>query len=506
MQRRVLEALASRGSMVGLVASLPDFDFSYSDFIPFAHSISKDAPFLFIDFTQKPIDDIKSSISAELLFSRKLDERDLEELSSCEKKSSGNTVLKSFAALVPKTGSSEVFLSNLKLLHTKYPYIFILFGNKVDGEFAQILAAMRMVIILGNSGILSEDFLSELESQFPYPPFFFWWCAKLPDKKRFPHLFCAAKNASVEGFVSSEAFFRDSENSRKVFFDLLKIKILSENPLEGLPRLFRFAFIPLCVIVLVAPFVLPTVLSPSLSLLRNMKSEASLYSDAPYFDFAFNGAETLERIGRYAIGKFAATVTTEAMLSSYIEETLQKNNFPEGTWFKDNIHIPPAGINLRFSPPEHISNPSYDSIAPAWKYFTGIISDSIAYLTELYHPIATATQRQHTAIDVASHSGARILAPFSGKAWTFTDERGGVVIGLVHNKRVILFMHCDQLLYLDGQEVMEGDPVATVGTTGHTTGPHVHIVTGIVNKNGTKMLGNVKYNIVNPVTWFYSGK
>ncbi|MCK9182593.1 MAG: peptidoglycan DD-metalloendopeptidase family protein, partial [Fibrobacteraceae bacterium] len=99
-----------------------------------------------------------------------------------------------------------------------------------------------------------------------------------------------------------------------------------------------------------------------------------------------------------------------------------------------------------------------------------------------------------------------ILAPFSGKAWTFTDERGGVVIGLVHNKRVILFMHCDQLLYLDGQEVMEGDPVATVGTTGHTTGPHVHIVTGIVNKNGTKVLGNVKYNIVNPVTWFYSSK
>jgi murein DD-endopeptidase MepM/ murein hydrolase activator NlpD len=194
------------------------------------------------------------------------------------------------------------------------------------------------------------------------------------------------------------------------------------------------------------------------------------------------------------------------MVKQYIDETMEDNGYRYKAWEKNNLIYPPAGTIVKFSRPENLSRASADSIGAAWKYWTSIVSDSVAYITEFYHEYATANQRQHNGIDLASRQGARILAPFAAKAWTSKDERGGIIIGLVRQKDVILFMHCDQLLYLDGQDVMQGDPIATVGVTGHTTGPHAHIVTGLIDPNGDKRIGNVKYRVIDPMKWYYRFK
>lgn len=455
MRSEVLESLISQGSLVGIVCSKScDVEKNLESLV---RALCGDAPFLFVEYSRK-------------------------------------------------NGTGRAFLQELqRQKDSGIRYVLVRFSDNFDRETASVLASMRMTLVLSDEE-LESDLLSELEAVAPFSPGFLWWVAPKPSRKRFPKLVKSIGKNCLSGWTSSKRLSLDSEEAARIFLELLRARILRENALVGWPLFFRKFFVPLGVLVAAIPFLLPSGIGSGPSLSRNIKAEMAFYSEAPYFDYTFDGSEPFERIARYAVGRFAALVTTEKTLGDYVGETLEKNGFPENSWENGRQHIPPQGTTIRFSIPENLKNPDYDSIAPAWKFFTRIIGDSIAYVTELYREKATAQGRKHPAWDVASRSGARILSPFSGKAWTFKDERGGTVIGIVGEKRVILFMHCDQLLYLDGQNVMQGDPVATVGTTGHTTGPHAHMVTGLIDRHGNKRLGNVRYRVVSPLTWYYSGK
>jgi lipoprotein NlpD len=39
---------------------------------------------------------------------------------------------------------------------------------------------------------------------------------------------------------------------------------------------------------------------------------------------------------------------------------------------------------------------------------------------------------------------------------------------------VTLYAHCSKLLVGEGREVRRGEPIARVGQTGRTSGPHLH--------------------------------
>lgn len=334
-----------------------------------------------------------------------------------------------------------------------------------------------------------------------------WLFSAKPARRRFPGAAKAvARSPSFYSEVRKNDWQNNPENTAKVIAGLHKLEILRKNPLDGATKVFKRFFPLLLLLCMAIPFFFVKTLEPGISNVRNRTQERDRLSVAPYFEYAFDGKETMQRIARYAIGRFNATITNEKMVRQYINVTLDENGYEPNSWFKNNLNIPPAGTYIKFSRPDYLGQTASDSIGAAWKYWTSIVSDSISYLTEFYHARATAKDRQHNGIDLASRQGARILAPFAAKAWTSRDERGGVIIGLVREKDVIIFMHCDKLLYLDGQEVMAGDPIATVGTTGHTTGPHAHIVTGLIDRYGDKRIGNVRYKVIDPISWFYQFK
>ena len=55
------------------------------------------------------------------------------------------------------------------------------------------------------------------------------------------------------------------------------------------------------------------------------------------------------------------------------------------------------------------------------------------------------------------------------------DARSGKYVFLEHEKDVVTFYcHCSEILVKEGDKVSQGDTIALVGSTGYSTGPHLH--------------------------------
>lgn len=83
---------------------------------------------------------------------------------------------------------------------------------------------------------------------------------------------------------------------------------------------------------------------------------------------------------------------------------------------------------------------------------------------------------RHTGIDIAGASGAAIVAADGGVV-SFAGWQGGYgnfVIINHGNGLVTRYAHCSKLLVSSGQRVSQGQTIALRGSTGHSTGPHLH--------------------------------
>lgn len=82
----------------------------------------------------------------------------------------------------------------------------------------------------------------------------------------------------------------------------------------------------------------------------------------------------------------------------------------------------------------------------------------------------------HAGLDIANANGTLILATADGTVRKAGWARGyGQVILIRHDKKFsTLFGHTAKLLVKEGQKVERGQPIALMGTTGRSTGTHLH--------------------------------
>ena len=82
----------------------------------------------------------------------------------------------------------------------------------------------------------------------------------------------------------------------------------------------------------------------------------------------------------------------------------------------------------------------------------------------------------HQGIDIGAASGSSVLAAASGTVVISTySYSAGNYLMINHGGGVYtVYMHCSQLLASEGQSVIQGQTIAKVGSTGYSTGPHLH--------------------------------
>jgi len=112
----------------------------------------------------------------------------------------------------------------------------------------------------------------------------------------------------------------------------------------------------------------------------------------------------------------------------------------------------------------------------------------------------TGNSEFHEGIDIAAPAGTAINAASSGTV-VFAGALGGygntVVLEHANGGRT-LYAHASQLLVRPGEAVEAGQTIGRVGTTGHSTGPHLHFETLVSGQNidpksliGSELSGNV---------------
>lgn len=95
---------------------------------------------------------------------------------------------------------------------------------------------------------------------------------------------------------------------------------------------------------------------------------------------------------------------------------------------------------------------------------------------ERTHPIS-GTWDFHTGIDLAAAAGTKIYPVYAGTVTAVgSNQSYGNYVKLRHSDNLeTIYCHCEAALCKAGDEVTAEDAIALVGSTGVSTGPHLHL-------------------------------
>ena len=144
--------------------------------------------------------------------------------------------------------------------------------------------------------------------------------------------------------------------------------------------------------------------------------------------------------------------------------------------FSDKSSIARGGIDLEFTSLEMLEGISFEKIDAGFSMIYPLSDFEIT--SDFGYRISPVSGNAgiHTGLDMAADFGADISAAADGKVldarW---DDSYGNYVKLQHqNNTVSIYAHCSRLCVEEGESVSAGEKIAEIGSTGASTGNHLH--------------------------------
>ena len=105
------------------------------------------------------------------------------------------------------------------------------------------------------------------------------------------------------------------------------------------------------------------------------------------------------------------------------------------------------------------------------KPIDGVISSRYG----LRDPTTSTVPKNHMGIDIAANTGTKIKSATDGEVVLSSEEGDyGKHLKIQIGDVSIIYAHCNALYVNQGDKVVQGQEIAEVGSTGNSTGPHLH--------------------------------
>ena len=103
------------------------------------------------------------------------------------------------------------------------------------------------------------------------------------------------------------------------------------------------------------------------------------------------------------------------------------------------------------------------------------VNGKISSVFGLRNPTTSTVPKDHKGTDIATETGSKIVSATDGKVvLVSTTGDYGNHLKIQTNDVIIVYAHCNKLYVNEGDIIKQGQEIAEVGSTGNTTGPHLH--------------------------------